>query len=92
MNSTTMTATIIRMIFTALLPDLTGAAAGVAAAEPHDLQNCSFSGKAEPHLGQKLAMMISLSYESVRDSDAFPATRHYISTCSRLDGFFATVF
>jgi hypothetical protein len=51
MNSTTMTATIIRMIFTALLPDLTGAAAGVAAAEPHDLQNCSFSGKAEPHLG-----------------------------------------
>jgi len=74
------------MIFTALLPDLAGAAAGwaaagwagaapcVAAAVPQDVQNCSLAGIAEPHLAQKLAMVISLS---LRNSPEFPLLSGY---------------
>jgi hypothetical protein len=64
------------MILSALLPELAGAAAGwaavgwagaaplVAAAAPQDVQNCSLADIAEPHLAQKLAMVISLSLSS----------------------------
>jgi hypothetical protein len=102
MPSPTKTATMIRMILSALPPELGGAPAGgaygweygtgagaaypVAAAAvgaPHAVQNCVSEDTAAPHFVQKLATVVSLSFQTLSGigNFLFCDSSKYTSSC-----------